>query len=78
MSSTRLEMAKERLNLYYEAEKAILSGQAYSIGSRSLTRANLQSVQTQIRQLEVEVEELKIKETTGSVRKVYRVTPRDL
>ena len=34
-------LQNERLKLYLEAEKAVLSGQSYTIGNRTLTRANL-------------------------------------
>ena len=38
----RLERNTERLELYYEAERAILDGaQSYTIGTRTLTRADL-------------------------------------
>lgn len=35
---------QEMIDLYMEAEKAILKGQSYSIGNRSLTRSNLTEV----------------------------------
>ena len=38
----------ERLKQYYEAEKAILSGQSYTIGNRTLTRAQLSTVRAAI------------------------------
>ena len=48
----RLEEYKRRLQLYYEAEEAILGGaQSYSIGSRNLTRANLTEVRRTIDEL---------------------------
>lgn len=74
MSNTRLTMAKERLNNYYEVEKAILSGQSYTIGSRTLNRANLSEVTKMIKELESEVIRL---ENTNS-RKARRIIPLDL
>ena len=42
----RIKNIEENLTFLYEAEKAVLSGaQQYSVGSRSLTRANLRTVQ---------------------------------
>ena len=42
----------ERLQVYLEAEKAILvGGQNYKIGNRLLTRADLAAVQTEILRL---------------------------
>lgn len=76
MSENQLQIAKERLQLYREAEKQILSGaQSYSIAGRSLTRANLGEVQKMISQLEADVRAL---ETRGTTRRpVYRVCPLD-
>jgi hypothetical protein len=78
MVNERLEKAKERLSAYYEAELAVLAGQSYSIGSRSLTRANLAWIRTQIDNLENQVEELKAMAEGKGRRKAFRITPRDL
>ena len=54
----RLERNTERLELYYEAERAILDGaQSYTIGTRSLTRANLAEITDMIAALETTVAE---------------------
>ena len=47
-----LAQVQTLLDQYYAAETAILLGQSYSIGSRSLTRANLMEVTNRIRELE--------------------------
>lgn len=54
----RLDRAKRRLELYYKTEEAILTGQEYTIGTKRLRRADLEDVQSMIRQLENEVESL--------------------
>ncbi len=41
-------LQNERLKLYLEAEKAVLSGQSYTIGNRTLTRANLATIRKAI------------------------------
>lgn len=70
-----LQAAKERLQLYRDAEKNILLAQSYSIAGRSLARANLSEVQEKIKELESEVKSL---ETRGTKRRpVYRVCPLD-
>ena len=74
----RLLKAKERLNAYYEAELKVLEGQSYSIGPRSLTRANLMWIRAQIKDLENQVAELESVATGNGYRKTFRVTPRDL
>jgi hypothetical protein len=44
MSSVTIAQAKEMLNKYIEAEKAVLLNQSYTIGTRTYTRANLSAV----------------------------------
>ncbi|CAM3107959.1 MULTISPECIES: DUF6148 family protein [Streptobacillus] len=38
------EICQEMINMYIEAEKAVLTGQRYRIGSRELERANLSEI----------------------------------
>ena len=78
MASERLIKAKERLNAYYDAELAVLSGQSYTLGSKTLTRANLAEIRRAIRDLESLVFELESVESGRGSRKAFRVTPRDL
>ena len=47
-----IERKKERLNLYLQAEQAILSGQSYEIEGLKLTRADLKTVENMIEALE--------------------------
>lgn len=58
---TKLEILKERLTLYLEAEKAILRGEEYQIGDRRLRRPDLKSVREAIAdlQLDIDAEEIK-------------------
>ena len=73
---TTIERKKARLELYYAAEEAILSGaQSYQIGSRTLTRANLGTIETMIKKLEAEVGVL---EDGRKPRKAFGGTPRDI
>ena len=51
MASTRMLLKNRRLKLYVAAEEAILSGQSYTIGNRTLTRANLAEVTDMIEKL---------------------------
>ena len=60
---TRLQQRKEHikkaLDMYYEAEIAIIGGaQSYSVGSRSLTRANLSEIRAAIKEYENLLENL--------------------
>jgi hypothetical protein len=74
MSVNRLIKAKERLNAYYEAELAVLSGQEYRIGTRSLRRADLQQIRTAINELERLVQQLE----GSTANRVKRVVLRDI
>lgn len=49
------EMTRRRLEEYLRAESAILAGQSYTIGDRSLTRADLKAVQEKIEDLLTEL-----------------------
>lgn len=74
----RLKRRNEELDLYYDAEKKIISGaQSYTIGSRSLTRADLSAIKSRIDELEDEVDELEETLYGGSARKAVRIVPRD-
>lgn len=75
----RLKIYKERLELYYKAERAILEGaQSYSIGSRHLTRADLAEIRKMISTIEDGVDEMEAELSGGSRRKCVRVIPRDV
>lgn len=67
---------QNRLELYYQCEEKILAGQSFTIGSRSLTRANLAEVTSMIKELEDKIAAIDANGTTK--RKVARIIPRDL
>jgi len=77
-----LAVVLERLDMYYQAERAILSGaQEYRIGSRSLRRGDLQHIQDEIDRLQKRKNELETALTSGADpnrRKTFRVLFRDL
>lgn len=66
--------AQLMLDTWMEAERKLATGQSYSIGDRSLTRANLAEVGKRIRYWRDEVTKL----TSGRTKPVVtRVIPRD-
>ena len=71
-----LEEAREMLKLYTEAEKKILSGQSYKIGTRELTRANLAIVVENREKWQKTVNDLE--NPKGKRPKIKRVLIRDL
>lgn len=74
----RIEKTETALNEYYNAEIAILGGaQQYSVGSRSLTRANLAEVRRAIEELENLLEDLKAQLEGGGRMKMVGGLPID-
>lgn len=73
MGTMTLDFAKERLALYYEAEGKALSGQSYTIGGRSLTRAQLSEIRDGITYWQGQVDRLTATGRTGPV--VRRIIP---
>lgn len=70
-----LEIKKNRLKLYYEAEEKVLNSQSYTLGSKTLTRADLTSIQSMIKKLEGEIASL---EQYGTMkRRSVRIVPVD-
>lgn len=76
MSSWTLEEAKTQLSMWLEAEAAVATGQAYKIGSRQVTRANLADIVQRIKFWRGEVTRLESGRGAGA--RVMRVVPRDL
>ena len=74
-----LERVNNRLKLYLDAEVKILEGaQSYTIGSKTLQRANLREIRETIDELMVKKKELELKLKGQGLRKSYRVVIRDL
>ncbi|PWK16072.1 DUF6148 family protein [Tumebacillus permanentifrigoris] len=69
-----LTTAKSHLNAWLTAELQVSSGQSYTIGSRSLTRANLSEISERIKFWQNEVKKLS-NGRRGA--RVMRVVPRD-
>jgi hypothetical protein len=67
--------ARSQLSAWLTASRAIAAGQSYSIGNRSLTRANAQYIKEQIEFWEGRVN---ILASGSSGPRAFRVVPRDL
>lgn len=76
----RLEQRKMMLEECYKAYNALLSGgvQQYSIGSRSLTRLDLDKLWNMIKKLEDEIDQLETVLAGGGRRKAVGIVPRDI
>lgn len=78
MAGITLEKAKQHLEVWLEAELEVATNQSYSIGTRSLTRANLKEIRGEIQFWQNQVARLEnIKNRRGRNR-ITRVVPRDL
>lgn len=75
----RLTMRQSFLEKAYEAYEKLLSGevQSYTIGSRSLTKFDLETLQDTIEKWEKEVDELEAQLAGYKKRKSVGVIPRD-
>ena len=76
----KISFRREALTAAREAYKALLSGQvqSYAIGSRNLTRLDLEKLKTEINELEKEIDELTAKLNGGYRRRAVGVVPRDI
>lgn len=73
-----LKQAQQHLEMWLNAEEEIATSQSYTIGTRTLTRANLKEVRDQIKFWQSKVDNLG-KAAAGKGRnRVYRAIPRDL
>lgn len=73
-----LEIAKKHLDAWLTAELEVTIHQSYTIGSRSLTKANLSEIRKQIEYWSDQVARLENIEKRGGRNRVYRAVPRDL
>jgi type I restriction-modification system DNA methylase subunit len=78
MAGITLEIAEKHLQTWLEAEEAVSTGQGYTIGSRTLTRANLTEIGNRIKYWDNIVKNLESVAKNKGRNKVRRVVPRDL
>ena len=76
LQKERLERYRKRLEMYYEAEEAVLLNQEYTIGTKSLKRADLSTIRAAIKDLEWQIETLEA--NGGGKNKAFRFLPRDI
>lgn len=77
MAGITLKEAEKHLKAWLTAELELTSHQSYRIGTRTLTKADLNAVREQIKYWERKVAELSKGSRRGRNR-VYRCVPRDL
>ena len=78
MAAITLITAKKHLDMWLEAESEVAINQAYTIGGKSFTRANLGEIRKQIECWSNKVQELENLAKRKGRNRIYRVVPRDL
>ena len=78
MAAITLEVAKKHLETWLEAETEVAINQAYTIGGKSFTRANLGEIRKQIEYWSNKVSALENVATNKGRNRTYRIVPRDL
>lgn len=76
MAWITIDEAKANLQIWLDAQKAVATGQSYTIGSRKLTRASLDEILKMIRYWLNIIDELEAGAGRGA--RVMRGVPRDL
>ncbi|MBP3579000.1 MAG: hypothetical protein J6K15_12895 [Lachnospiraceae bacterium] len=78
MAGITLETAKRHLDAWLEAELAVTNAQSYTIGSRTMTKANLSEIRNQITYWQNKVAILENVQKHKGRNRVRRAVPRDL
>lgn len=78
MAAITLEVAKKHLETWLEAETEVTINQAYTIGGKSFTRANLGEIRKQIEYWSNKVSALENVAKNKGRNRTYRIVPRDL
>ena len=78
MAGITLETAKKHLDAWLEAEMAVTNAQSYTIGSRTMTKANLGEIRKSIEYWQGKANALENAAKYGGRNRVRRAVPRDL
>ena len=72
------KICQQKLNTWMAAEEAIATGQAYQIGTRSLTRADLKQVREEMEYWAGKLAEAEAEEKSGGRNRLHRFVARDV
>ena len=78
MAGITLETAKRHLDAWLQAELAVTNAQSYTIGSRTMTKANLTEIRKSIEYWQGKVTALENAAKYGGRNRAKRFVPRDL
>lgn len=69
---------QQKLKVWMAAEEAIATGQRYQIGTRMLTRADLEAVRKEMEYWATRLAEAEAEEASGGRNRLYRFVARDV
>ncbi len=78
MAGITLKTAKRHLDAWLEAEMAVTNAQSYTIGSRTMTKADLAEIRESIDYWQGKVIQLENIKSNGGRNRVKRIVPRNL
>lgn len=78
MAGITLKTAQKHLDAWLEAELTVTTGQSYTIGSRTLTRANITEIRNMIDYWDGKVKQLEVLQKRGGRNRIKRGVIRDL
>lgn len=71
------ELCKQKVNTWLAAEEAIATGQSYTMGTRNLTRANLNAVREELAWWMTRLAEAEAEEKRGGRNRIFQFIPID-
>ncbi len=71
-------LCEKKLNTWLAAEEAIATGQRYQIGTRMLTRADLEDVRKEMEYWATKLAEAEAEEKAGGRNRMYHFVARDV
>jgi hypothetical protein len=72
------ELCQKKLNTWLEAEEKIATGQSYQMGTRMLTRADLESVREEMEYWAGKLAEVENETKTGGRNRIMHFVERDV
>lgn len=78
MAVFQKELCEKKLNTWLAAEEAIATGQRYQIGTRMLTRADLEEVRKEMEYWAAKLAEADAESKSGGRNRMYHFVARDV
>lgn len=72
------DLCQKKVETWLAAEEAVATGQEYQIGPRSLTRADLTAIRSELEYWAARLQEAEAAESGRGRNRVYRAVQRDL